>query len=92
MPRVLLVVPVSLNLISLPPSLTVPLSQTTTLPVQLSAPAPAGGVTVAVVSSDPAVARPVADSVFIAAGAVAIAGVIALSRAESTTEVAGTQA
>jgi hypothetical protein len=63
-----LVVPVSLNLISLPPSLTVPLAQTTTLPVQISTPAPAGGAVVKVVSSDPAIARPAVDSVIIAAG------------------------
>lgn len=63
-----LVVPVSLNLISLPPTLNVPLAQTRSLPVQLSAPAPAGGVAVALVSSNPAVARPIADTVVIAAG------------------------
>jgi len=64
-----LVVPVSLNLISLPPTLNVPLAQSRSLPVQLSAAAPAGGVAVAVSSSNPAVARPTADTVFIAAGA-----------------------
>ena len=64
-----LFVPVSLNLISLPPTLNVPLSQTQSLPVQLSSPAPAGGVAVAITSSNPAVARSLADTVFIAAGA-----------------------
>ncbi|MCE9603221.1 MAG: hypothetical protein K8S21_13540 [Gemmatimonadetes bacterium] len=64
-----LLVPVSLNLISLPPTLNVPLAQTQSLPVQLSSPAPAGGVAVAITSSNPAVARPLADTVFIAAGA-----------------------
>lgn len=64
-----LLVPVSLNLISLPPTLNVPLSQTQSLPVQLSSPAPAGGVAVAIASSNPAVARSLADTVFIAGGA-----------------------
>jgi hypothetical protein len=63
-----LVVPVSLNLISLPTTLNVPLSQTRSLPVQISTPAPAEGVRVALRSSDPAVARPTQDSVTIAAG------------------------
>lgn len=64
-----LVVPVSLNLISLPPTLNVPLAQTRSLPVQLSSPAPAGGVAVALTSSNPAIARPQSDTVVIAAGA-----------------------
>jgi len=64
-----LLVPVSLNLISLPPTLNVPLAQTASLPVQLSAPAPAGGVAVAIVSSNPAIARPLVDTVIVAAGA-----------------------
>jgi trimeric autotransporter adhesin len=64
-----LLVPVSLNLISLPPTLNVPLAQTRSLPVQLSAPAPAGGVAVAIVSSDPSIARPLVDTVIVAAGA-----------------------
>lgn len=64
-----LVVPVSLNLISLPATLNVPLAQTRSLPVQLSAPAPAGGVAVVITSSDPSVARPLVDTVIVAAGA-----------------------
>ena len=64
-----LVVPVSLNLISLPPTLNVPLAATRSLPVQLSSAAPAGGVWVSVTSSNAAVARSLEDSVFIAAGA-----------------------
>jgi hypothetical protein len=63
-----LVVPVSLNLISVPGTLNVPLAQTRSLPVQLSSAAPAGGVTVAISSDNPAVARPTTDSVFFAAG------------------------
>jgi len=63
-----LVVPVSLNLISVPGTLNVPLAQTRSLPVQLSSAAPAGGVTVALSSDNPAVARPTTDSVFFAAG------------------------
>lgn len=63
-----LVVPVSLNLISLPGTLNVPLAQTRSLPVQLSAVAPAGGVMVALSSDAPAIARLVTDSVFVPAG------------------------
>lgn len=63
-----LVVPVSLNLITLPPTLNVPLAQTASLPVSLSAPAPAGGVNVAVTSSNPGILQPVLDTVFIPAG------------------------
>lgn len=63
-----LAVEVSLNLISLPPTLNVPLALTTSLPITISAPAPAGGVAVAVTSVDPSVARPLQDTVTIAAG------------------------
>jgi len=49
-----LAVPISLNLISLPGTLNVPISQNVSLPINLSVPAPAGGVVVSVVSSDPA--------------------------------------
>lgn len=63
-----LIVPVSLNLISVPGTLNVPLAQTRSLPVQLSSAAPAGGVAVAISSNNPAVARPTTDSVFFAAG------------------------
>jgi hypothetical protein len=62
-------VPVTLNLISLPTTLSVPLNQTQSLPVQLSTPAPAGGVRVVVATANPAIARPVTDTVTVAAGA-----------------------
>ncbi|MDX2183537.1 MAG: hypothetical protein SFW08_06075, partial [Gemmatimonadaceae bacterium] len=62
-------VPVTLNLISLPTTLSVPLNQTQSLPVQLSTPAPAGGVRVVIASANPAVAQPVADTVTVPAGA-----------------------
>lgn len=63
-----LVVPVSLNLISLPTTLNVALDGTVSLPVQLSAPAPAGGVVVKLVSSATGTVGLVTDSVVIAAG------------------------
>jgi len=61
-------VEVSLNLISLPPTLNVPLALTASLPITISAPAPAGGVAVTVTSVDPSIARPVQDVVTIPAG------------------------
>lgn len=63
-----LVVPVSLNLITVPPTLTVPLAQTTSWPLSLSAPAPAGGVVLALTSDNPGIAQPTVDSVTIPAG------------------------
>jgi hypothetical protein len=63
-----LAVEVSLNLISLPPSLNVPLALTASLPITISAPAPAGGVAVTVTAVDPSIARPVQDVVTIPAG------------------------
>lgn len=64
-----LAVPVSLNLITAPSTLNVPLALTASWPLSLSSPAPAGGVTLALVSDNPGIAQPVADSVFIPAGA-----------------------
>ncbi len=63
-----LAVPVSLNLISLPPTLNVPLSQNVSLPINLSVAAPAGGLKVAVTSADPAILQVVTDTVMIAQG------------------------
>jgi len=63
-----LAVPISLNLISLPTTANVPLSQNTSLPVNLSVAAQAGGLRVAVQSSNPAVVQVLTDTVVIAAG------------------------
>ena len=54
--------------ISLPPTLNVPYGQTASLPIQLPAPAPAGGVTFTVVSSDPTRISVATPNVTIAAG------------------------
>ncbi len=49
-----LLVTVSVQVLSLPATLNVPLGGTASMPVQISTPAPAGGVDVTLVSSDPA--------------------------------------
>lgn len=54
--------------ISLPPTLNVPYGQTASLPIQLPAPAPAGGVTFTVVSDDPSHISVATPTVTIAAG------------------------
>lgn len=54
--------------ISLPTTLNVPYGQTSSLPIQLPAPAPAGGVTFAVASSDPTLVGVATPTVTIAAG------------------------
>lgn len=54
--------------ISLPPTLNVPYGQSASLPIQLPAPAPAGGVTFAIASSDPTRVGLAASTVTIAAG------------------------
>lgn len=61
-------IPVSQNLISLPATLNVPVSQSVSLPVQISSPAPAGGLPVTVTSSDPAVVTVTTPSVTVPAG------------------------
>jgi len=62
-------VSVTLNLISIPTTLNVPLGQTVNLPVTIAPdPAPAGGVAVDLVSSDPATGELVTASVTIAEG------------------------
>ena len=71
-----LTVPVSLNLISLPPTLNVPLAQTRSLPVQLSAPAPAGGVAVALTSSNPLAGLTTTDTVVVAAGTQSVNAIV----------------
>jgi len=63
-----LAVPISLNLISLPGTLNVPFSQNVSLPINLSVPAPAGGVVVSVVSSDPATVLVTTPTVTVPAG------------------------
>lgn len=52
-PDAMLAVDVTNQILSLPTTLNVPLALTTSIPIQLATPAPAGGVTVALVSSDP---------------------------------------
>ncbi len=54
--------------ISLPTTLNVPYGQTSSLPIQLPAPAPAGGVTFAIASSDPTRVGVTTPTVTIAAG------------------------
>lgn len=63
-----LAVPVSQNLISLPTTLNVPLSQTVNLPINLSVPAPAGGIVIAVSSDNPGAVTVTTPTVTIAAG------------------------
>jgi adhesin/invasin len=63
-----LAVPISLNLISLPGTLNVPLSQNVSLPINLSVAAPAGGIVVSVVSSNPATVLVVTPTVTVPAG------------------------
>lgn len=63
-----LLVPVSLNLITAPPTLTVPLAQTASWPLSLSAPAPAGGVMLRLTSDNPGIAQPTVDSILVPAG------------------------
>src|SRR5690242_15870195 len=55
--------------ISVPQNLNVPYGQTASLPIQLSAPAPAGGVSLTVVSSAPGFVAVAASPVTIPAGA-----------------------
>ncbi len=55
--------------ISLPASVTVGTNQSSPFPITLSTPAPAGGITVALTSSDPTIATITPASVVIAAGA-----------------------
>jgi hypothetical protein len=66
-----LAVPVSVNLISLPGTLNVPLSTSVSLGITLSTPAPAGGVQVAVVSSDPTKVSVTTPTVTVPQGATA---------------------
>lgn len=63
-----LAVPVSLNLISLPTTLNVAFGQNATLPVNLSLPAPAGGVDVAIASSNPSIVQVLTPTVNVPAG------------------------
>ena len=63
-----LAVPISINLISLPTTANVPLSQNASLPVNLSVAAPAGGLKVAIASSNPSVVEVLTDTVTINAG------------------------
>ncbi|HEU5358511.1 MAG TPA: hypothetical protein VFU45_05305, partial [Gemmatimonadales bacterium] len=61
-------VPATVNLISLPTTLTVPFGGTTTIGVTLAAPAPAGGVVVTLVSSDTTKVRILTPTVSFAQG------------------------
>jgi adhesin/invasin len=62
-------IPVSLQVLSLPLTLTVPFGGTRSLPIQISTPAPAGGVAVTLVSDNPAAVAVVTPSVTIPQGA-----------------------
>ncbi|HKS06387.1 MAG TPA: Ig-like domain-containing protein [Gemmatimonadaceae bacterium] len=64
-----LLVPVSLRLINLPLSVNVPFGANGSVPIQLAEPAPAGGVIVNVVSSNPSVVSVVTPTVTLAQGA-----------------------
>ncbi|MHB1298139.1 MAG: Ig-like domain-containing protein [Gemmatimonadaceae bacterium] len=63
-----LVVTVSTNAISVPVLHNVPFTRTATLPVSLPQPAPAGGITITITSSDPAIVGVQTTTVFIAEG------------------------
>ncbi len=63
-----LAVPISLNLISLPAALNVPLAGSVSLPINLSVAAPVGGLQVAVSSSDPAVVQVTTPTVTVPQG------------------------
>lgn len=62
---------VGASAISLPSSLTLTPGQTVSFPITLSTPAPAGGVSISLVSSDSTRVVPSSPSIFIAAGATA---------------------
>ena len=74
------------NILSVPSSLTVPLGGTLTLPVSISGPAPAGGLPVSLVSSNPAAVELVSGTITIPAGAVAANATI-LGKAPGTATV-----
>ena len=74
------------NVLSVPASLTVPLGGTTSLPVTISSPAPAGGLVVSLVSSNPAAVELLTGTITIPAGAVAANATI-LGRAPGTATV-----
>ncbi len=80
-----LAVPVSLNLISLPPTLNVPFNQAVSLPINLSIAAPAGGLKVAVTSTNPAAVQVLTDTVTVPQGSqVANASVLGVSLGTAT--------
>ena len=62
---------VTVALISVPTTLNVPFAGTASLPITLTEPAPAGGVTVDIVSATPSIAAPTTATVSIPAGALA---------------------
>ncbi|HUF74889.1 MAG TPA: Ig-like domain-containing protein [Longimicrobiales bacterium] len=62
-------VTVTISLYTVPATLNVPFGGTASLPITLSEPAPAGGVTLSVTSDDATVTSPTASTVFIAQGA-----------------------
>ncbi|MEO5509063.1 MAG: Ig-like domain-containing protein, partial [Longimicrobiales bacterium] len=67
-------VPVSLRLISLPVTLNVPFGGTASVPVTLAEPAPTGGTTVTLTSSDPAAVEVLTPTVLVPAGAISVNG------------------
>ncbi|MBL8996099.1 MAG: Ig-like domain-containing protein [Gemmatimonadetes bacterium] len=64
------------QIISVPTTLNVPFGLTTSIPVQLATPAPAGGVTVTLSSSDPSRVGVVTSTVAFAAGATLASGTL----------------
>ncbi len=66
-----LTISVTNSVLSVPATLTAPLGGTTSLPVSISSPAPAGGVVVSLVSSNSAAVELVSGTITIPAGAVA---------------------
>ncbi len=81
-------VPVSLNLISLPPTLNAPLDGPASLPVQLSTPAPAGGVGVTLTVTSPSIASVSPNPVVVLSGASTQNGTVQGLQIGSTTIIA----
>lgn len=69
-------VTVTNQILSLPTTQNVPLGQTTTIPIQLAVPAPAGGLAVALVSGDPSRVSVETPTVVVPAGATLASGTL----------------
>ncbi|MBX7120030.1 MAG: Ig-like domain-containing protein, partial [Gemmatimonadaceae bacterium] len=81
-------VTVTNQILSLPTSQNVPLGLTTTIPIQLAAPAPAGGLSVTLSSSDPSRVQVVTGTVSVPAGATLASGTLRGVATGSATVVA----